>query len=292
MTGRIEPDSPLAARGMMLVALAALTTSVAVPAAGQGHGPIYGLSTPTLGQGGWSLDVGAMARLLDGSGTLMLRPMLGYGLTEDLQAFGSLPLPVASDAAAPPVRGFTRMPATRDVEIGLGWRPQRAAVGVGARRETTIWVALDQPLDGSRRGVATAPGVFGSVVTGYASRTVYAWVGGAYRRYASDGGDRPGDVAMTSLVLGYRPPFFREDYPSPDWRGFVELVGEWLGEDRLDGNALPDTGGRQLYLAITALGLYGSWGIAGGPAFPLYEDLNGAGPDEGIRFAANVTFWW
>lgn len=184
------------------------------------------------------------------------------------------------------------MPATRDVEIGLGWRLQRAALGVGARQETTIWVALDQPLEGSRGGVSTAPGVFGSAVTGYASRTVYAWAGGAYRRYASDGGDRPGDVAMASIVLGYRPPFFRADYPSPDWRGFVEVVGERLDEDRLDGSPVPATGGRQVYLAVTLLGLYGWWGIAGGPAFPLYQEPNGPGPDENVRFAVNVTFWW
>ena len=281
--------------GLASAVVAALMTAIlaeAAPLAAQGHGPVYGLSTPTLGQGGWSLDVGAMARFLDQSGTLMLRPMLSYGITEDLQAFGSVPVPLARDATAPPVRGFTRMPATRDVEVGVGWRFQRSGVGVGARRETTVWMALDQPLDGRRRGVATAPGVFGSVVTGYASRTVYAWAGGAYRRYATDGGDRPGDVAMASLVVGYRPAFFRNDYPSPDWRGFVELVGEWLGEDRLDGSPLAGTGGRQLYLGFTALGLYGSWGIAGGPAFPLHQEMEGADPGEGARLALNVTFWW
>lgn len=292
MTRRIEWPHRFAMWGAMPLLLTGLTLATTVPVASQGHGPIYGLSTPTLGQGGWSLDIGTMARVLDGSGTLMLRPMLGYGITEDLQAFGSVPLPLVRDAAALPVRAFTRMPATRDVEIGIGWRPQRAGLGVGARQETTIWVALNQPLEGSRRGVSTAPGVFGSAVTGYASRTVYAWAGGAYRRYASDGGDRPGDVAMASVVLGYRPPFFRADYPSPDWRGFIEVVGEWLDEDRLDGSPLPGTGGRQLYLAVTALGLYGSWGLAGGPAFPLYQDVEGSGPEERVRFAANVTFWW
>lgn len=292
MTRHIGPSRPPVHRVVLLVLFGSIGTGADAPAAAQGHGPIYGLSTPTLGQGGWSLDVGAMARMMDGSGTLMLRPMLSYGITEDLQAFGSLPLPLARDASAPPTRGFTRMPATRDLEIGLGWRPQRAGLGVGARQETTIWVALDQPLDESRRGVATAPGVFGSVVTGYASRTVYAWVGGAYRRYAGDGGDRPGDSAMASLVLGYRPSFFRGDYPSPDWRGFVEVVGERVAEDMVDGRPLPGTGVRQLYLAFTALGLYGSWGISGGPAFPLYQRTEPASPSERVRFAVNVTFWW
>lgn len=281
-----------ALRGATVLLLAAVNTGLGVPAAGQGHGPIYGLSTPTLGKGGWSLDIGAMARRFDGAGALMLRPMLSYGITQDLQAFGSVPVPVVRNAAAAPVRAFTRMPATRDIEIGLGWRPQRVGIGVGARQETTLWVAVDQPLDGSRRGVATSPGIFGSVVTGYASRTVYAWAGSAYRRYSSEGGDRLGDVAMASLVVGYRPALFRGDYPSADWRGFLELVGEWLDEDRLDGSRLENTGGRQVYLAITALGLFGSWGIAGGPAFPLYQRMNVSGADERLRFAMNVTFWW
>jgi len=45
-------------------------------------------------------------------------------------------------------------------------------------------------------------------------------------------------------------------------------------------------------LALTALGLYGSWGISGGPAFPLYQRTEPAGPSEHVRFAVNVTFWW
>lgn len=290
MSRHRNPLRPVLRQGLP-VAVAAMATAFTAPVAAQGHGPIYGLSTPTLGQGGWSLDIGSMARFLDGASTLMLRPMLSYGITEDLQVFGSLPLPLARDGALPPVRAFIRMPATRDLEIGLGWRPQRAGLGVGARRETTVWVALNQPLDGSRRGVQTAPGVFGSAVTGYASRTVYAWAGGAYRRYASTNGDRPGDVTMASLVLGYRPPRFRNDYPGSDWRGFIELVGEWLDEDAIGGTPVLETGGRQIYLAITALGLYGSWGVAGGPAFPLYQDMNAADPNELVRFAVNVTFW-
>ncbi len=285
MTGRIV-------RSMFRMLTAAVILSMGVPSAlvAQGHGPIYGLSTPTLGKGGWSLDVGAMARLLDGPRTAMVRPMVSYGITADLQAFGSFPVAIERDSDAPPVRGFTRMPATRDVEIGFGWRPQRTGVGVGARRETTIWVAVDHPLESDRRGLETAPGAFGAVVTGYASRTVYAWAGGAYRRYATDGGDRPGDVTMASFVLGYRPSVFRGDYPNADWRAFVEVVGEWVGEDRLSGRAVSDTGGRQIFVALTALGLYGSWGMAAGPALPVSQNLDG--PREKARFAVNVTFWW
>lgn len=259
-------------------------------AGAQGHGPIYGLSTPTLGQGGWSLDIGAMGRFGEGRRAVMTRPMLGYGVTEDVQLFASVPVPIQRAEGLPTARAFTRMSAQRDLELGVGWRPQRRGLGVGTRQETTVWLGLSQPMDDGRAGIATSPGAFGAVVTGYASRTVYAWLGGAHRRYAGRDGDRSGDVTMGSLVLGYRPPAFRGDYPSADWRGFLELVGEWMDEDRLGGRAVPGSGGRQVFLAATVLGLYGSWGLAAGPALPLTQDVVGA--EEGLRLAVNVTFWW
>ena len=114
------------------LAAVALMAAVAVSSlAAQGHGPVYGLSTPTLGRGGWSLDIGGMGRLFDGGRTAMLRPMLSYGVTEDLQISASLPVPLARDPAAPQVRAFTRMPASQDVEMMLGWRLQRRGIGVG-----------------------------------------------------------------------------------------------------------------------------------------------------------------
>ena len=274
---------------------AALVAGVTVlPLAAQGHGPIYGLSTPTLGQGGWSLDIGGMGRFFDGGRTAMLRPMLSYGVTEDLQVSASVPLPVARDAAAPRVRAFTRMPASQDVEMMVGWRLQRQATGVGARQETTIWLAVDLPTDGRRGGLDTAPGLFGSVVTGYASRSVYVWLGAAYRRSLTAGPDnhRAGDVTMGSLVVGYRPRAFRADYPHPDWRAFVEIVGERVGSDTVGGIRRSDSGVRQLYAAFTLLGLYGSWGLAGGPAFPVYQALEGDQPKDGVRLALNATFWF
>lgn len=260
----------------------------------QGHGPVYGLSTPTLGRGEWSLDVAAMGRFAGDDGSAMLRPMLSYGLTEDLQLSASVPVPLLRGANASGFRGFTRMPATRDVEMMLGWRVQRRGLGVGARQETTVWLALDVPVDEQRAGIDTAPGVYASLVTGYASRSVYLWVGGAYQRplVPESARDQPGDIAMGSVVVGYRPPAFRADYPHPDWRAFVEVVGERVGRTTAAGEIQPATGGEQLYAALTLLGLYGSWGLAGGPAFPIVQRLNGDRPEDGLRFAVNVTFWF
>ena len=261
---------------------------------GQGHGPVYGLSTPTLGRGGWSLDVAGMGRFLGADRTMMIRPMLSYGVTEDLQVSASLPIPVVSSSAIPSARAFTRMPASRDVEMMVGWRVQRRSTGVGARQETTVWLAADVPTESSRDGLQTAPSVFGSAVTGYASRSIYAWLGGALEHSLTAGPQehRAGGITMGSLVIGYRPSVFRRDYPSADWRAFVELVAETVRPDQIGGIDVTDSGDQQLYGALTVLGLYGSWGVAGGPAFPLYQSLNGNQPNEGMRVVLNLTFWF
>jgi len=262
----------------------------------QGHGPIYGLSTPTLGAGGWSLDLGTMGRRTpSGEWMAMFRPMLSYGITEDVQLSVSVPVPLRTPAAPRPERVATRMPATRDVEVLGAWRFHRSAPSVGSRFETTLYAGLDVPTDEARRGAETAPGLVGALVTGYASRSVYVWVGGLGRRYRSAGpvgGDRPGDLAMASLVVGYRPPAFRHDYPRPDWRVFLEVVGEVSGRDRVGGVRQPDTGGRQLYVGPTLLGLFGSWGVSGGPLFPVYRRLNGGRRGDSVRLAFDLIFWF
>ena len=289
----IDPD--LLRRGLVGAAFAVGMSLPASPAGAAGHGPVFGLATPTLGRGGWSLDVAAMGRAGD-QDMFMLRTMVGYGVTEDFQLSLSAPIPLSEPSMLPQARAVAMMPATRDVELSLGWRFHRRAVKVGARFESTAWVGLIVPTDDSRSpGIDTAPGFYGGAVTGYASRSVYAWAGGLYRRYtASDGpeGGHLGDLALYSLVLGYRPPAFRKDYPAPDWRAFVELVGEWTGRDTLQGMELPETGGHSVFLGPTLLGLYGSWGISGGVLFRVFDDRNEAHPAERVRFAVNVTWWF
>lgn len=260
----------------------------------QGHGPIYGLSTPTLGKGGWSVDLALMQRLAGSRAAVMVRPMLSYGVTEDLQASVSLPVPAYVPQRLPQSRATSRMPMSPDVEMLLGWRFHRRGTGVGRRIESTAWLGLDYPTDAVRAGAQTAPGVYGALVTGYASRTLYAWAGGLYRRYlglVGDSTDQLGDVAMYSVVVGYRPAAFRRDYPHPDWRIFLEAVGEVAGRTAIRGIPQVATGGHRIFLAPTLLGLYGSWGISGGLAFPLWQKLHGNQTKDRGRAVVNITFW-
>jgi hypothetical protein len=183
---------------------------------------------------------------------------------------------------------------TRDVELLLGWRLHRAGTGVGSRFETTAWVGFDYPTDAVRAGVRTDPGVVSALVTGYASRSVYLWLGGLYRRYMSPTGgtaDHVGDLAMYSLVVGYRPPPFRYDYSKPDWRLFLEAVGEYVRRDVMAGVEQVDTGGHRILAGPTLLGLYGDWGISSGPVLPIVQRVNGAQARDRVRLMVSTTFW-
>lgn len=261
----------------------------------QGHGPVFGLSTPTLRRGGWSVDNGLMGQLSDTHEMVMFRPMISYGITEHLQISASFPLPLYTSEGMAPARVATRMPASPDVELTLGWRFQARELGVGSRYESTVFVALDYPTDDLRMGAHTAPGAMAALATGYVSRTVYAWVGALHRRYMSPIGataDHVGDVSMVSAVVGLRPPSMQHEYPRPDWRVFVEGVGEITQRTEVGGVPMGSSGGRQYFVGPTLLGLYRGWGVSGGPVFPVYQRLNGTQQRDKVRLAFDVVAWF
>jgi hypothetical protein len=276
---------------VVLLACAAGTSR----ADGQGHGPVFGLSTPTLRKGGWSLDAGFMGQLVGEHEMVMFRPMLSYGITEDLQLSTSFPVPIYISQGMMPARVATRMPASPDVEFTLGWRFQKRELGIGSRFESTAYLAVDYPTDATRVGLRTSPGVAAALTTGYVSRTLYAWAGSLYRRYVTPIGpttDHPGDLAMYSAVLGYRPPAFQYEYPHADWRLFVEAVGEVSARDVAGGSERANSGGHRLFIGPTLLGLYGGWGVSGGPLFPVYQRYNGQQSRDKVRLALDLIFWF
>ncbi len=284
---------------MRCVAGALVLFAIGVPGSGadaQGHGPVFGLSTPTLRKGGWSLDAGFMGQLIGEHEMVMFRPMVSYGLTEDVQVSASFPVPIYTSQGMMPARVATRMPASPDVELTLGWRFQKRELGVGSRFESTAYLAFDYPTDDTRVGLRMVPGVAAALATGYVSRSVYAWAGGMYRRYVTPVGpttDHPGDLAMYSLVVGYRPTAFQHrDYPHADWRLFVEAVGEVAARDVAAGVERSTSGGHRLFVGPTLLGLYGGWGVSGGPLFPVYQQLNGEQPRDKVRLALDLIFWF
>ena len=88
--------------------------AIAMPtmAFASGHGPVFGAATPTLGRGGWSVDQAWTLRAGDDEQLQqMLKTMLSFGITENLQLSGSFPLAM-SDGSLTPARMMSAMSAT------------------------------------------------------------------------------------------------------------------------------------------------------------------------------------
>lgn len=255
-----------------------------------GHGPVFGLATPTLPQGAWNVDLTLMSAGRGGR-AYMTRQTIRYGMTEDVQLNLSVPQTIARSPAPLRTRIGTMMAGMDDLEASMLWRFQKHYPGVGQRFESTLLVSGLYPLKDERGRVTAGPGFHTAAVTGYASRTFYAWGGGGYQRYAENEGDRPGDLGYLSAVLAWRPPVFQADYPKPDWRIFVESLAEFVGRDEAAGRAIAASGGERVLVGPTFLGLYRAWGLGAGVLVPVYENLNGRQEGESMRFAVNLSYW-
>ncbi len=272
------------------IALAAvLLLARPIGAGASGHGPVFGLATPTLGRGGWQIDQAWLLRRGDQPGTeeQTLRTMISFGITEDLQISGSLPINLVTPIYMPRGRFAASMSPSREFESSLAWRFHRQATG-SARFESTVSAGFALPLEERRGdGMHATPSLHVSAVSGYASRAHYVWVGGGYQRHLEHAGDRMGHVTFYSVVYGYRPPALRLDYPKPDLRFFVEATGEHTVRGRHHGFEMPASGGTAILVGPTTLLLYKAVGISGGVLFPVYQQTNSA-PAE--RFRANINF--
>ena len=277
------------------MAAAALLLALSAPSvqAQGGHGPVFGLATPTLPQGAWNVDATLMSPSRGDRRALMSRQTVRYGLTPDVQLNLSVPVAIERLPDPPNSRVGTMMGGIGDVEASVFWRFQKTYPGVGQRFESTLLVSGLYPARGERGGVDVGPGVHAAAVTGYASRSVYAWGGGGYQHYfETSGGDRPGDLSYLSAVFAWRPPVFQHDYPKPDVRFFAEGLAEFAGRDEVGGEAVADSGGEKVFAGPTALGLYRAWGLGVGVLFPLYQNLNGTQQRENARFALNLSYWF
>ncbi len=263
------------------------------PARAQGgHGPVFGLATPTLPEGAWNGDATLMSVGRGGERAFMARQTLRYGLTADVQLNLSVPETLARLPSPPHTRIGTMMGGMGDLEALALWRFHKRYPGVGRRVESTLLVSALVPVVAERGGIAVGPGANGAVVTGYASRSLYGWIGAGVQGYLARDGDRLSPLAYASAVVGYRPPFFQGDYPKPDVRFFVEAVAESAGRDRVAGVPVAVSGGERVFVGPTVLGLYRAWGLGAGVLFPVVQRLNGPQPREAARLAVNLSYWF
>lgn len=280
-------------RPRLIIAVAVAVAVLTPPAArASGHGPVFALATPTNAQGGWSLDLGLMSRFGRADTGAMFRGMLSYGVTEDLQAAVSFPAVFVSVPLAP-ARTTALMPATADFEAIVAWRFHRRGARIGTRLESTAYGGIIQP--GPQRpagllgNLRRAPGAWTAVATGLASRSHYLWGSLAYTRFAESEGDRRPDLLFYSLAWGYRPRAWRKDYPHWDWRVFTELTGENSTRARQGGLEVAGTGGHQIFVGPSTLGIYKNYAIGAGIQFPLFRAVGARQQREKFRFAVNLA---
>ncbi len=258
-----------------------------------GHGPVFGLATPTNPKGGFSFDTSLMGRYGVGGGT-MFRASLGYGVTENLKVSVSAPLLFQTEPfAAARIASFT--PMGGDFEGLAIWRFHRQDTGVGSRFETAaiggLLVPGPQGANGPAKDLHSGPGALAGIVTGFASRSHYAWAGTSYQKYSESQRDRRPDVLFYSAVYAYRPPSWRTD-SGWDWRIFGELTGEKTGSIQRAGIALPGSDSHQVFLGPTTLGVYKNYAVSAGIQMPVYRNAGPIYPRERVRFAINFSYFF
>jgi hypothetical protein len=274
-----------------LVSVAALLVSVRTVDA-SGHGPLFGGATPTLGRGGWSVDQAWTLRSgSDDERQQMLKTMLSFGVTENLQLSGSVPLAM-SDGRLAPARMMSAMSSDRELEGLLSYRFQRRTIGIGGRQESTAFIGGTGPLESRRNGVGAGPSIEAGASTGYASRAHYVWVGGSVQHFTDRGADRLGESRLVTFVYGYRPPALRTEAGKPDLRFFVEATAEDRASGRVSGVPI-ETGARTVFVGPTSLLLHKAVGIEAGVLFPAYQTVPTGSVKERVRVAVNVAyFFW
>ena len=155
---------------------------------------------------------------------------------------------------------------------------------LGQRREDTAYLASSIGTVRSPNRESSSPWRAGTRSPGhFISRK-----GAGYQAWAS-GGTHPGNELFSSIVGGYRPKAWQTEYPRPDFRLLLELVGELQERGQRSGQPLIDTGGHRLALAPGVLGTYRNWDFSFGVAFPVIQDLKGHQPRERLRFGVDVT---
>jgi hypothetical protein len=280
-------------RALLAVCFVVLLPALALAS---GHGPLFGGATPTLGRGGWQLDQTWMGRTgteSDAGNEQMLRTMVTFGITEDLQLSASMPIPLQSPTIfMPNGRMMSLMTTDRQFESTATWRFRRRVTASRGRRESALIGGFSLPYEKfTPDGMPSAPSVNLGAASGYASRAHYFWAAGGYQKHMTNQNSKLGDVAYGSVVYGYRPKRLRLDYPKPDLRFFVEVVAERTTMARHQGFELLYSGGRAVFVGPTALLLYKAYGVQGGMLFPVYQQTNGI--PERFRFAVNVSyFFW
>ena len=272
---------------LLLLACVVLATNTALAS---DHGPVFGYATPVNSEREFSFDSGIFGRSGSLGTQLSTGTGVGYGLTPHLTL--NVFVPASFGAGSLPESG---MMSGGEWSAGASWRFLHSVTSIGKRIESTASLALVVPGPQSDSGVLAnlhrAPGVAGTIASGFASRSLYLWFGGGYTRFATAAQDRRPGTLSWSAVYGYRPPALRRGADQWDYRGFAEFTGEHTSSVQINGLPLPNSTSTSLWLGPSVLAIYKYVAIEGGVQAPLYrqaaQDVYGR---EAFRFAINISY--
>lgn len=255
------------------------------------HGPVFSYATPVNSEREFSFDTGIFGRSGSRGTQLSTGSGFGYGLTPHITLNAFLPATFGGGGALPEARIY---PGS-EWSAGASWRFLHSVTSVGKRIESTaslgVVVPGPQPDSGVLASLHRTPGVAGTLATGLASRSQYAWLGGGYTRFAEGSHDRRPDTLSWSAVYGYRPARLRRGYDQWDYRGFAELTGEHTGAVRLSGADLPNSSTTTLWLGPSVLAIFKNIAISGGVQGPLFRNVSETYYGrEHVRFAINFSY--
>jgi opacity protein-like surface antigen len=272
---------------LLVLACAVALTGTALAA---DHGPVFSYATPVNSEREISFDSGIFGRNGSRGTQFSTGSGFGYGVTPHITLNAVLPATFGSGSLLE-----TRIVPGSEWSAGVSWRFQHSVTSVGKRIESTASLGLVVPGPQQDSGVLgtlhRAPGIAGSLATGMASRSQYAWVGGGYTRFAEASRSRRPDTLSWSAVYGYRPTGLRRGYDQWDYRGFAELTGEHTGGVRTDGFSLPDSRSTTVWLGPSVLAIHKNVAIEGGVQGPLIRDVSEViYGRERVRFALNLSY--
>ena len=272
---------------LMVYACVLLLASTAFAA---DHGPVFSYATPVNSQGEFSFDTGIYGRYGSQGTQFSTGSGFGYGVTPHITVNAVFPVSFGSGSLPE-----TRIMSGSEWSAGASWRFLHSVTSVGKRIESTASLGVVVPGPQQDSGVLgslhRAPGVAGSLATGFASRSQYLWAGGGYTRFAEASGDRRPDTISWSTVYGYRPSRLRRGYDQWDYRGFAELTGEHTGAVRSSGIVLPDSSSTTVWLGPSVLAIFKDVAIEGGVQGPLFRDVSESiYGRERVRFALNFSY--
>ncbi|RMD62064.1 MAG: hypothetical protein D6826_08330 [Alphaproteobacteria bacterium] len=270
-----------------LVALAAGVAPILAAAPTRAHGPLFSPAPETIFKGGTELTLGLHTEKATGASehetAYEASVEAEYGLTADWEIGIEVPY------------------ARRDLDDGGG-----TAVGLGDLTLETKYQFWGRDLPGAQYKAAAllklklpsgedartprlgsgSTDVIAGLATGYESRRWYWFASAVYRANTEGGGLEKGDRQFLNLVGGIRPVLTA--YDEPDTVLMLELNWERSARDDLDGVALANTGGWELFVSPVIWWTYRQFAVRGGVQIPVAENLNGIQPSSDYR--ARVEF--